>query len=84
MTDDKEKIIEEAKKVMPNVIGYLGDKQFLGGDEPCIADFLLFETIDNLAFVADGKPFEHDTIKNYHDRVSSLPKLADFWKNGVE
>mmetsp|Transcript_34266 Transcript_34266/g.24769 ORF Transcript_34266/g.24769 Transcript_34266/m.24769 type:complete len:95 (+) Transcript_34266:421-705(+) len=76
--------MEEAKKVMPPVIKYLGDKQFLGGDEPCYVDFLLFELIENLVFVSDGKPFEHENVKNYHARVSALPKLAEYIQSGAE
>ena len=43
MTDDQAKIAEECLKQLEEVYQYLGDKQFLTGDEVCLADFVLYE-----------------------------------------
>ena len=39
---------------MPPIVKYLGDKNYLTGDQPCWVDFYFFELLQLLIFLTEG------------------------------
>lgn len=54
-------------------------KQFLVGNKPIIADFILFEHINFCQQITGGKTFEtHPQLQEYHQRMGNLPGLKEY------
>jgi len=62
---------------MPKITRFLGDKQYLLGNDICMTDFVLFELIETLVSLAqsDRVYIDFPTLKAYHDRIAALPTL---------
>lgn len=51
----------------------------MAGDNVTWVDFIMFETLELMKFVSDGKVFEMQPhLKDYHDRMCNLPKLKEY------
>mmetsp|Transcript_78991 Transcript_78991/g.109456 ORF Transcript_78991/g.109456 Transcript_78991/m.109456 type:complete len:88 (+) Transcript_78991:422-685(+) len=69
---------------MPPIIKFLGDKKFICGEDVSYVDFFMYELLDNLAFVTDGKPWQMEKVKAYFERIAALPKLAEYIASGEQ
>ena len=79
MTDDQAKIAEECLKQLEEVYQYLGDKQFLTGDEVCLADFVLYEHCNFAQRLTEGKTWErYPKLEAHNQRMSNLPGLKEY------
>ena len=66
-------------KVKP-LVAYLGEKQFLVGDDVTYVDFIFFELINFMSWISQDQLFErYELLKAYHDRVMNLPRLKEFY-----
>ena len=57
---------------------YLGDKPFLTGAEPCIADFMFWELLDESERMVPTALAELPTLTAYHKRFAELPAIAKY------
>ena len=66
------------KKVVP-IVNFLGDKQFLCGDNVTYPDFIFFELIEFMEFISQNQLCErYPVLEDYQDRVKALPRLDEF------
>ena len=64
---------------IPSIVKYLGDKQYLTGDQPCWVDFYFFETLQLIIFVSEGSILEsYPSLKAYNDNFKQLPGLKEY------
>ena len=61
------------------ISNFLKNKKFLIGNDICYLDFVVFELLELIDLVTDGKVFqEFDNLSSYHHRIQNLPKLRDY------
>ena len=61
------------------MIEVLGEKNFLMGDTPCIADFILFEHMEFAQKLNEGTTWAtYPTLEAYHGRIANLSGLKEF------
>ena len=78
MHGDREKIDADCKKRLEPIVKWLGDKQYLSGDNLCYLDFVLFESINVIEFVTNGRVFtDYPSLKPYTERMRAIPALKD-------
>ena len=78
MHGDRPKIEEDCKKRLEPIVKWLGDKKFLMGENICYLDFILFECINVIDFVSEGRVWtDYPKLKPYSDRIRALPALKD-------
>ena len=66
-------------RVQP-IVAFLGEKQFLAGDNVTYVDFTMFELCQLMDFISEGQLFtQQPSLQQYCERVKSLPKLAEFY-----
>ena len=60
---------------------YLADKNFLTGDNVCMADFILYEFVETvLAMHHDRSLFvTHPNLEPFHARIKALPNMAAYF-----
>ena len=79
---DKGNITNELLKKVVSIVNFLGDKDFLCGDNVTYPDFIFFELCDLMQFVSEGRLFEkYPTLETYHERVKELPRLKEFYED---
>lgn len=62
---------------LAKLVEFLGDNQFLAGDNVTWLDFFFVENVDMLDKLSQGSFFtEFPTLKAYHERMFSLDKLS--------
>ena len=67
------------EKVKP-LVNYLGENQYLCGNNVTYVDFIFFELCDFMDWISQGMLYERNpTLQAYHNRVKSLPRLAEFY-----
>ena len=75
---DRDKIDADTKKRLEPIVNWLGDKQYLMGDNVCYLDFILFECINVVEFVTNGRVFsDYPTLEPYVKRIKEIPALKD-------
>ena len=84
-SDDKEMCANSAIEGLRPIVEHLGEKPFLCGDKPTLADFQLFEGIEytNVTCADEaGGPCrtytEFPTLEEYRNRMAELPKLKQY------
>ena len=66
-------------RVQP-IVAFLGEKQFLAGENVTYVDFTMFELCQLMDFISEGQLFtQQPSLQQYCERVKSLPKLAEFY-----
>ena len=60
--------------------GYLGEKNFLTGNDVCMVDFIFFELIETLNSLSktDRVYTDFPMLRAYHDRIAALPRIAEY------
>ena len=67
---------------MKAIVNFLGDKQFLVGDQVTYVDFTLFEMCDLMNWISEGQLFEQNpTLQAYWQRVRDLPGLQEYYND---
>jgi glutathione S-transferase len=60
---------------------YLNGKNFLAGEEPTYADFIMWHVVDVAKTVIPGTLDDKKALKEFHERVASLPGVKDYLAN---
>jgi len=60
---------------------FLGERPFLAGESITYADFLAYEVLDKINILAPEEVAKLDNLKKYHERVESLPQIANYLKS---
>ena len=78
--NDKEAVLAKANEKMPQIVAYLGDKEWFVGSGPSMVDFQFFETIESLkALSEDNRLYEqYPTLEGFRNRVAALPRFAEY------
>ena len=78
--NDKEAVLAKAFEKMPQIVAYLGDKQWFVGSGPSMVDFQFFETVESLkALSEDNRLYEQwPTLEAFRNRVAALPRFAEY------
>jgi len=74
----------EAKQLGPtlqNFSAFLGKKNFLMGDEVCLADFVCYEIFDQCKLMSPKSFESHANLQAYLKRFEALPAIAAFMKS---
>jgi len=59
---------------------FIGRKDFVTGERITYVDFSLFEVLDLMNFMSNGRLFEkHSNLAKYWERIERLPKFCDYW-----
>ena len=67
------------EKVKP-LVTFLGEKQYLCGDNVTYVDFVFFELCDFMEWISQGMLYQRNpTLEAFHGRMKALPKLAEFY-----
>ena len=75
---ERDKIDADCKKRLEPIVSWLGDKQYLMGDNVCYLDFILFECVNVIEFVTEGRVFtDYPTLKPYVERIRAIPSLKE-------
>jgi hypothetical protein len=68
--DNKDKLSLYLLDKAQEISKFLKNKKFLIGNDICYIDFLVFELLELVFLVTDGKVFtEFDNLSNYHQRI---------------
>ena len=77
--DSKDKLSVYLLDKAQEISNFLKNKKFLIGNDICYIDFIVFELLELVFLVTDGKVFtEFDNLSSYHQRIQNLPKLRDY------
>ena len=61
---------------------YLGSKPYSIGDHLTYVDFTVFEVLDLINFVSEGRILaENPNLKSFMQRMEQLPRFDRYWKN---
>ena len=72
----QQKVDENAKKLSD----FLGEKQFMTGDNLVFSDFTIFELLEGMNWTSKGDTYQkYPNIKAYIDRIKDLPNFKEFW-----
>ena len=78
MQSDKQVIVKIIKEKLPALVTYIGDKQFCMGSSPKWLDFVIFEVLEQTAFLHPGVYEDHPTLKGLHDRIAALAGVKEY------
>ena len=78
--NSKENVLAKAFEKMPQIVSFLGDKQWFVGNGPSMVDFQFFETVESLkALSEDNRLYEQfPTLEGFRNRVAALPRFAEY------
>ena len=69
------------EKMLP-LVRHLGQKDFLNGQQICVADFVFFEMIELLFKLQGDNAWAHfPTLQPYHVRITELPGMKEFYES---
>jgi len=60
---------------------FLGERPFLAGESVTYVDFMAFEMLNKINFLAPEELAKEDNLKKYMERVESLPQIANYLKS---
>ena len=64
------------------LLDFLGEKNFMVGDNLVFSDFSLFELIECMEWMSKGDVFNtYPKLKEYCDRIKSLPNFKEYWED---
>ena len=64
---------------MKPLVDSLAAKNFLGGADPCIADFVLFEMVEFAQKASDNAVYgTYPSMEAFHSRMANLPGLKEY------
>ena len=79
-TDDQPGVIAKAIEGLPKLANFLGDKNYMCGNDLTMPDFFFFEVIETvLGLCHDKRIFTaHPKLEAFHSRMKALPALAAY------
>ena len=61
---------------------YMKSKDYAAGRNLTFIDFSIFELLDYMDVYSKGRTLEkHANLKAYHERMTSLPRFSDAWRD---
>jgi len=60
---------------------HLGNKSFLTGGHITVVDFLVFEHLDIISMLFEGKLEQYSKLKAYYNRINNLPAISSYRKS---
>ena len=77
---DRVAVVEKTLEKVKQIVGFLGEKEFLLGKKMTYVDFILFEICDWMEWCTEGKSYsEQPSLKAYHDRMTNVKGVAEFY-----
>ena len=82
-TGDTPKLHTDLAEDTGKLVRFLGDKPFMVGEQLTFVDFCMFELIDQMQFLSQGKTLgEHATLQAYFKRVENVsPGFQAYWSD---
>jgi len=81
MQDQKQVCIDAIKNGLPPIVAFLGNNNFMAGNNVTWIDFFFFEMLQLMKFLHEGLFTDFPTLQAYDDRVRNLPKLKEYLDN---
>ena len=75
---NRDEIIPIIQEKLPAIVNFLGENQFLAGNNVTWVDFFFFEFVNAMRFIHEGLFAEFPSIEAYHARMSDLPRLKEY------
>ena len=78
--DDQPAVIAKALEGIPKIANFLGEKNFLTGDNVSMPDFILFEAVETILGLCHDKRLftTHPNLEAFHNRMKALPTFATY------
>lgn len=78
---DRTALMSEVQKSAQQLATFLGEKEFLAGDQVTFVDFSVFEMLDHFSSLTDGQVFkDYPNLEAFYDRVMSLDGVGEFYR----
>ncbi|KAG9509887.1 Glutathione S-transferase Mu 1, partial [Fragariocoptes setiger] len=74
----KKPYLEDLPNKLKLLTSFIGKRQFIAGDYVTYVDFMLYEWLDQQTLLVQTALDEFPELKAYHNRVKSLPKVAEY------
>ncbi|THD18760.1 Glutathione S-transferase mu class [Fasciola hepatica] len=77
----KEEYVKELPKTLKMWSDFLGDRHYLTGSSVSHVDFMLYETLDSIRYLAPHCLDEFPKLKEFKSRIEALPKIKAYMES---